>query len=93
MTSPCHLSPLPTNERGLEQGLGAAETLVADGDDLTVRQLVALLQGGGGGGGGHLILKVQSDVTQLLLDVTHNLTLSWWEEMSQFRRPESYVER
>ncbi|KAA8583011.1 hypothetical protein FQN60_015557 [Etheostoma spectabile] len=60
-------------------GLRAAETLVADGDDLTVGQLVALLQGRGGGGGGHLILEVQGNVAQLLLDVTHDLTLSWRE--------------
>ncbi len=38
-------------------------------------KLVALLQGGGGGSGGHLILKVQSHIAQLLLDVTHDLTL------------------
>ena len=68
-------SKLPTDERRLEEGLGAAETLVADRDDLTVRQLVALLQRGGGGSGGHLILKVQGHVAQLLLDVTHDLTL------------------
>ena len=64
-----------TNEGRLEQGLRAAEPLVTDGDDLTVGQLVALLQRGGGGGGGHLVLEVQSHVAQLLLDVTHDLTL------------------
>lgn len=71
------ISPLRTDERRLEHGLRAAETLVSDGDDLTVGQLVALLQGGGGGGGGHLVLKIQSHVAQLLLDVTHDLALSW----------------
>ncbi len=65
-----------TNERRLEEGLWATETLVTNGDDLTVGQLVALFQGGGGGSGGHLILKVKSHVAQLLLDVAHNLTLS-----------------
>jgi len=64
-----------TNEGGLEEGLGAAEALVADGDDLSVGQLVALLQGGGGGGGRHLVLKVQRHVAQLLLDVAHDLPL------------------
>ena len=63
-----------TNEGRLEEGLGAAETLIANGDDLAVRQLVALLQGGGRSSSGHLILKVQSDIAQLLLDVTHDLT-------------------
>jgi hypothetical protein len=62
-------------ERGLEEGLGAAEALVADGDDLTVGQLVALLQGGGRGGGGHLLLEVQGDVAELLLDVADDFSL------------------
>ncbi len=31
-------------ERGLEEGLGSSESLVADGDDLAVWQLVGLLQ-------------------------------------------------
>ena len=81
-----YLLPGLTDEGRLEQSLWAAETLVADGDDLTVGQLVALLQGGGGGGGGHLILEVQGNVAQLLLDVTHDLTLSWREEILQFSR-------
>lgn len=33
-----------TNEGGLEEGLRAAEALVPDGDDLPVRELIALLQ-------------------------------------------------
>jgi len=56
-------------------GLGAAETLIADGDDLAVRKLVRLLEGGGGGSGLHLLLEVEGDVAELLLDVTHDLTL------------------
>ncbi|TRY75420.1 hypothetical protein TCAL_16797 [Tigriopus californicus] len=62
-------------ERGLEEGLGGAEALVADGDDLAVGQLVGLLQGGGGGGCGHFLLKVQGHVAELLLDVAHDLAL------------------
>merc|ERR1719402_1850071 len=50
---------LHTDEGWLEEGLGATETLVSDGDDLTVGQLVALLQGRGRGSGGHLVLEVQ----------------------------------
>merc|ERR1719383_768215 len=69
-----------SQEGGAEHGLGAAEALVADGDDLTVGQLVRLLDGGGGGGGGHLLLKVQSDVAKLLLDVAHNLALGGGDE-------------
>merc|ERR1712027_165980 len=66
---------LHAQEGRLEEGLGAAEALVADGDDLTVGKLVGLLEGGGGGSGGHLLLEVQGDVAQLLLDVTDNLAL------------------
>merc|ERR1711911_320412 len=66
---------LHSQEAGLEEGLGAPEPLVADGDHLAVGKLVGLLQGGGGGGSGHLLLKVQGDVAQLLLDVTDDLAL------------------
>merc|ERR1711977_404684 len=65
-----------SEEGRLEEGLWAAETFVADGDDLAVGKFVGLLEGGGGGGGGHLLLKVKGDVAELLLDVTDNLTLS-----------------
>ena len=64
---------LHAQESGLEQGLGAPEALVADGDHLSVGQLVALLQTGAGGGGLHLLLEVQGDIAQLLLDVTDDL--------------------
>merc|ERR1719187_1716335 len=66
---------LHTEESGAEHGLWAAETLVADGDDLTVGKLVGLLDRGGGGGGGHLLLEVESDVAKLLLDIADNLAL------------------
>merc|ERR1719385_18238 len=67
---------LHSQEAGLEEGLGAPEPLVADGDDLAVGKLVGLLQGGGGSSSGHLLLEVEGDVAQLLLDVTDNLPLS-----------------
>merc|ERR1712237_136073 len=67
---------LHTEEGRLEESLGAPESLVADGDDLTVGKLVGLLEGGGGSSGGHLLLEVQGDVAELLLDVTDNLALS-----------------
>ena len=66
---------LHAQEAGLEQGLGAPEALVADGDHLTVGELVALLQTRAGGGGLHLLLEVQSHVAQLLLDVANDLAL------------------
>merc|ERR1719223_1446097 len=67
---------LHSEEGRLEEGLGATESLVTDGDDLTVGKLIRLLEGGGGSSGRHLLLKVQGDVAQLLLDVTDNLALS-----------------
>merc|ERR1712138_298932 len=65
-----------TQEGWLEERLWATETLVSDGDDLTVGKLVALLEGGGGSGGVHFRLEVQGDVAEFFLDVTDNLTLS-----------------
>merc|ERR1711964_458263 len=63
-------------EGRLEESLWAAETLVANGDDLAVRKLIRLLKGGGGSSSGHLLLKVKGNIAELLLDVTDNLTLS-----------------
>merc|ERR1719283_619329 len=66
---------LHSQEAGLEESLRAPEPLVANGDDLTVGQLVRLLQGGGGSSSGHLLLEVQGDIAELLLDVPDNLPL------------------
>merc|ERR1712106_281953 len=57
-------------------GFGGTETLITDGDDLTVGKLIRLLEGGGGSSGGHLLLEVKGNIAQLLLDVTDTLTLS-----------------
>ena len=65
-----------TQERWLEEGLGATESLISDGDHLTVGELVALLQTGTGCSSLHLLLKVQGNVAELLLDVTNDFTLS-----------------
>merc|ERR1711881_422348 len=70
---------LHSKEAGLEEGLGAPEPLVADGDHLAVGKLIRLLQGGGGGSSGHLLLEVKGNVAQLLLDVTDNLPLGGGE--------------
>ncbi|KAF1747871.1 hypothetical protein GCK72_024337 [Caenorhabditis remanei] len=59
----------------LHESLWATETLVSDGDDLSVRKFVGLLEGGGRSGGGHFLLEVEGDVAELLLDVTDDLTL------------------
>ena len=67
---------LHSQEGRLEEGLGSSESLVADSDDLPVRELVALLQGAGAGGSLHLLLEVQSHVAEFLLDVTDDFPLS-----------------
>ena len=66
---------LHTEEGWLEESLWATESLVSDGDDLTVGQFIALLEARAGSSGLHLLLKVKSNVAELLLDVTDNLTL------------------
>merc|ERR1711955_123158 len=65
-----------SKEGRLEESLWAAETLIANGDDLAVGKLIGLLKGGGGSSSGHLLLKVKGNVAELLLDVTDDLTLS-----------------
>ena len=66
---------LLSNETGLEEDLGAPEALVGDDDDVSVGELVALLELRGLGGILHLLVKVQGNEGELLLDVTDNLTL------------------
>jgi len=63
-----------SEERRLEEGFGATESLISDGDNLTVGELVRFLEGGGRGGGGHLLLEVEGDVAELLFDVTDDFT-------------------
>merc|ERR1712050_396887 len=65
-----------SKEGRLEESLRAAETLIANGDDLAVGKLIGLLKGGGGSSSGHLLLKVKGNIAELLLDVTDNLALS-----------------
>ena len=69
-------SRLHTQKTGLEESLRASETLVADGDDLSIRKLVALLEGGAGGSSLHLLFKVEGNIAELLFDVTDDFTLS-----------------
>merc|ERR1711963_1180434 len=67
---------LHTKEGWLEESLGASESLVSNGDDLTVGKLIGLLKGGGGSSGGHLLFEVKGNIAEPLLDVTDDLTLS-----------------
>merc|ERR1719153_1256159 len=65
-----------SKEGRLEESLWATETFITNGNDLTVRKFIGLLKRGGGSSSGHLLFKVKSNVAELLLDVTDNLTLS-----------------
>merc|ERR1712121_576607 len=65
-----------SKEGRLEESLRATETFISNGDDLTIGKFIRLLKGGGCSSSGHLLLKVKSDIAELLLDVTDNLTLS-----------------
>jgi len=67
---------LLSDEGRLEEHLRATEALVSDGDDVSVRELVRLLESRGGGSGLHLLVEVEGDVAELLLDVTNDFTLS-----------------
>merc|ERR1719370_2294221 len=64
-----------SKEGRLEKSLRATEALIANGNDLTIGKFIGLLKGGGGSSSGHLLFKVQSNIAELLLDVTDNLTL------------------
>lgn len=75
-----------TKERWLEEGLRATEPLISNGDDLTVRQLIALLQGRRGCSSAHFLLKVQCNIAELLLNVTHDLTLSCMKRFTMCQR-------
>merc|ERR1712114_118504 len=65
-----------SKEGRLEESLRAAETLIANGDNLAVGKLIRLLKGSGGSSSGHLLLEVKGNIAELLLDVTDNFTLS-----------------
>merc|ERR1719357_1756673 len=73
-----------SEEGRLEESLRAAETLIANGDDLTIGKLIGLLKGGGGSGSGHLLFKVKGNIAELFLDVTDDLTLSGGERVATF---------
>jgi len=64
-----------TEDGRLEEGLWSTETLVTDGDDLTIRKLVRLLEGRRLAGGLNLLLEVKGDIAELLLDVTNDFAL------------------
>merc|ERR1712128_240206 len=65
-----------SKERRLEESLWATETLISNGDHLTVGKLIRFLKGGGGSSSGHFLLEVKGNIAKLLFDITDNLTLS-----------------
>jgi len=65
-----------TQEGWLEECLWATESLITNGDDLTIGQFIGFLKGSGSSSGGHFLLEVQSHIAELLLDVTDNFSLS-----------------
>merc|ERR1719333_1647625 len=67
---------LLADEARLEKYFRATEALATDGDDVAVRQLVGLLLVRTLSGSLHFCVEVQGNVAELLLDVTHDLTLS-----------------
>merc|ERR1711931_154487 len=65
-----------SKEGRLEESFRGTESLIANGDDLTIRKLIGLLEGGRGSSSGHFLLKVKGNIAEFLLDVTDNFTLS-----------------
>merc|ERR1711879_774872 len=66
---------LLTDEARLVQHLRATEPLTAHSNDVAIRELVSLLLIRALSSCLHLGVEVQGDVTQLFLDITHDLTL------------------
>jgi len=64
-----------SEEGWLEEGFWATESFISDGNDLSVRKFIGLLEGGGAGGSGHFLVKVKGDVAEFFLDVTDDFTL------------------
>merc|ERR1719210_1539892 len=54
-----------SQEGRLEEGLGAAETFIANGDDLTVGKFIGLLKGGRSSSSGHFLFKVKCNIAEL----------------------------
>lgn len=61
-----------TEKRRRVESLRSTEALVADGDHLTVRQLVAFFKRRALGSSVHLLLEVEGNIAKLLLDVAND---------------------
>merc|ERR1712186_103108 len=53
-----------SKEGRLEESFRGTESLIANGDDLTIRKLICLLEGGGGSSSGHFLLKVKGNIAE-----------------------------
>merc|ERR1719239_1523689 len=69
-----------TKEVGLEQSFRASESFVTNGNDLTIRKLVALFKGRRRCSCLHLIFEVKGNVAKLLLDVSDDFSLGGGRE-------------
>jgi hypothetical protein len=69
------------NERRLEEKLSASETLILNGDSVAIRKLVNLVIGRRFLGSFEFCLKVESDITELLLDVSDDFTFGGRREV------------
>ena len=63
-----------TEEGWLEKRFWASESLVTDGDDLSVGEFVRFLERGRRGSGLQLCFKVEGDVCELFRGVTDDFT-------------------
>ena len=70
---------IPKNE-GWKRDFRGTESLITNGDDLTVRKLIGLLEGGGGSSCGHFLLEVKGNIAKFFLDFKNNLSLSGGSE-------------
>ena len=80
---------LKTQDRWLEECLRSTETLVTNGDDLSVGKLVGFLQAGRLAGGLDFLLKVKGNVAELLLDITNDFALGSGGEGDNRAQPRS----
>mmetsp|Transcript_14398 Transcript_14398/g.20102 ORF Transcript_14398/g.20102 Transcript_14398/m.20102 type:complete len:232 (-) Transcript_14398:759-1454(-) len=72
----CDTILLKSDEGRLKEDLRATESFVSDGDNLTVRKFVGLLESAGLFSLLHFSVEVKSNVGKLFLDVTNDFTLS-----------------
>lgn len=67
---------LKTQDRWLEKRFRCTETFVTNGNDLSVRKFIRLLQAGRLAGSLDFLFEVEGNVAELLLDITNDFSLS-----------------